>query len=361
MLPAYHEARKGLERHRLDLTSGRGERATTGVLDETPRAPAQRALVTRQREAATQQRAALGPIRKALGDPRGVEIVAPSDLVHRDRTRQREKMREDLASRRGLREGGSPKGRGHRVRNYKPVERGEISRQRFHEHEALVDAHDRLDADADRSSAREEIGDRIADHRLHAHALPQLLDGEITGAIQQQRQLVRGPRAPIRVGASPTREQLAERARQILLELTRRAEQVLEQRGIERQHRRGALGARRVVRVHPVHDEPELERERHRRRDLRLYAANRDASMLDLAQYLAQRREVERVLQDVAIRLDENREGRELPHRLEQVLRLETLEPERHSASWIAARQEQRARCVHAEARTEQRRVTDLG
>ena len=76
----------------------------------------------------------------------------------------------------------------------------------------------------------------------------------------------------------------------------------------------------------------------------------------EVVEHARERRHVERVLQHVAIRLDENRERRELPHRLEQVERLEPLQPERHPAPRIAARQEQRARRVHAEARAEQRR-----
>ena len=49
------------------------------------------------------------------------------------------------------------------------------------------------------------------------------------------------------------------------------------------------------------------------------------------------------------------------PDRLEQIQRLEALQPEGHAAPRIAARQQQRACRVGAKARAEQRRRAHLG
>ena len=103
-----------------------------------------------------------------------------------------------------------------------------------------------------------------------------------------------------------------------------------------------------------------MQTRREWRRALRLHRSYRDATRTDRIENVFQRRHVERVLEHLAVRLDENREARKAPHRVEQIERLETLQPQRHPPLGRSARQEQRARGIHAKARAEQRRAPDL-
>ena len=73
-----------------------------------------------------------------------------------------------------------------------------------------------------------------------------------------------------------------------------------------------------------------------------------------------ERREVEDVLQALAIGLEHDRERAVRPRDLEQALRLEALLPERRPLAGPPARDEQRAGGVLAEARAEERRLPHL-
>ena len=81
---------------------------------------------------------------------------------------------------------------------------------------------------------------------------------------------------------------------------------------------------------------------------------------LDAAQDPAERREVEDVLEALAVRLEHDRELRVAPGDLEQVLRLQPLLPQRRALAGPPARDEQGAASVLAEARAEERRLREL-
>ena len=70
--------------------------------------------------------------------------------------------------------------------------------------------------------------------------------------------------------------------------------------------------------------------------------------------------QVEGVLQHVAVRFDEERERRLPPHRLEQVLRLESLHPQGQPAARGRAREDERPCGIHAEAGAEERGRADF-
>ena len=213
----------------------------------------------------------------------------------------------------------------------------------------------------DQPPAREQQRHRIAarPQRRRRDARAQLVGREIARAVHQHRQLVGIARLPPGRGAAPPREDLLQH-RQRRLVRTLAAEQLVEQRAVERQQCRPRLRARRVVAVHRVDDEAELQRRREGRRDLGAHHTDRQRARRHASEHVAQPLQVERVLQHVAVRLDEDRERRELAHRLQQVERLQPLQPERHAPPRVAARQQQRTGGVHAEARAEQRRRPDL-
>src|SRR5438128_2092354 len=122
---------------------------------------------------------------------------------------------------------------------------GEIPRQRLDQHETSLRTARSGDVDADCATAREQLVQGRA-RVLGGDSLPELLDREVARAIQQERQLVRAARAALGMGSAPARENLGQRARELLVELPRRAEEVLQQRGVEREQRGLSLRARRV-------------------------------------------------------------------------------------------------------------------
>ena len=71
-------------------------------------------------------------------------------------------------------------------------------------------------------------------------------------------------------------------------------------------------------------------------------------------------RQVEDVLQALAVGLEDDREGRVLARDLEERLRLQPLLPKRRPLIGPPPRNQQRPRRVLAEARSEERRVADL-
>ena len=81
---------------------------------------------------------------------------------------------------------------------------------------------------------------------------------------------------------------------------------------------------------------------------------------MQLAQQVAQRRQVENVLQALAVGLEDDREAGEVPRHLEQALGLQPLLPERRALAGVGARDQQRARGVLAEPGPEQGRVGEL-
>ena len=160
-------------------------------------------------------------------------------------------------------------------------------------------------------------------------------------------------------------------AAQLLLDLLERAgveqvaqlllaEQLAQQVAVERQRLRPPLGGRRVVLVHVVRDVVEEQRGRVRRGGGRLDVDEVDLPRAQALQQPLQRRQVEDVLQALAVGLEHDRERRVAARDLEQRLRLQALLPERRALARPAARDQQRAARVLAEARAEERGVAEL-
>ena len=115
------------------------------------------------------------------------------------------------------------------------------------------------------------------------------------------------------------------------------AEQLAQQVAVERERLRTPLRRRRVVLVHVRRDVVEEERRRERRRRRGLDVDEVDLARADLPEQPLQRRQVEDVLQALAVRLEHDREARVLPRHLEQPLRLEPLLPERRAHARAAS------------------------
>ncbi len=178
----------------------------------------------------------------------------------------------------------------------------------------------------------------------HVAAKPQLVV-QVIGILRQR------PQRRLDVGERIDVDQLA----QLLL-----AEQLPQQIAVERERLRTPLRRRRVVLVHVGRDVVEQERRRERRRARALHLDEIDLARAQPVQQLLQRREVEDVLQALAVRLEHDREARVLARDLEQVLRLQPLLPERRALAGPAARDEQRTRGVLAEPRAEERGLPHL-
>ncbi len=138
------------------------------------------------------------------------------------------------------------------------------------------------------------------------------------------------------------------------------AEQLAQQVAVERQRRRPPLGVRRVALVHVGGDVVEEQRGGERRGALRLHLDERDAPRLEVAEDLAERRQVEDVPEDLAVGLERDREAREVLGDLEQGLRLEALLPQRRALARVGARDQQRAPGRLAEASAEEGRAREL-
>ena len=111
------------------------------------------------------------------------------------------------------------------------------------------------------------------------------------------------------------------------------AEQLAQEVAVERERLRAPLGGGRVVLVHVVRDVVEEQRARKRRRGRRLDLDEVELARLEAVQDPRQRREVEDVLQALAVRLEDDRERRVAPSHLEERLRLQPLLPERRAAA----------------------------
>ena len=138
------------------------------------------------------------------------------------------------------------------------------------------------------------------------------------------------------------------------------AEELAKQVAVERQRLRPPFGRGRVVLVHVRRDVGEEQRRGERRRGGGLDLDEIELARLEPAQDPLQRREVEDVLQALAIRLEDDRKGAVVARHLEQALRLEALLPERRPLARTATRNEQRPPCVLTEPGAEQGRLPDL-
>jgi hypothetical protein len=137
-------------------------------------------------------------------------------------------------------------------------------------------------------------------------------------------------------------------------------EQLAKQVAVERERLRTPLGRRRVVLVHVRRDVVEEQRRRERRRALGFDVDEVELPCLQPAEDVLQGREVEDVLQTLAVRLEDDRKRAVLPRDLEKRLRLQPLLPERRALARPASRDQQRARRVLPEPRAEERRAREL-
>jgi hypothetical protein len=135
------------------------------------------------------------------------------------------------------------------------------------------------------------------------------------------------------------------------------AEQVAQQVAVERERRRPALGQRRVALVHVRRDPVEQQALCERGRLGRVDRDHAHGTAAQLAEHLAQRRQVEHVLYALARGLEQDREARVFGGDGEQVGRALALLPQRGAPVGATARQQQRASRALAEPRREQRRL----
>ena len=159
-----------------------------------------------------------------------------------------------------------------------------------------------------------------------------LVVAEIAAAPEQVVQLVGRARV-----ARELRLDLGERLRieqvaQLLL-----PEQLAEQVAVERERLRPPLGRGRVVLVHVGRDVGEEQRRGERRRRRRLDLDEIELARLEAVEDPLQRRQVEDVLQALAVGLEHDRERAVVARDLEQALRLQPLLPQRRALARAAA------------------------
>src|SRR6185503_2254020 len=133
-------------------------------------------------------------------------------------------------------------------------------------------------------------------------------------------------------------------------------QQLAEEVAVQRQGAGAALGQRRIAVVHVRRDIVEEQRAGEWARLRRLDAVDRDLAAGDPAEHLAEGGQVEDVGEDLAVRLDEDREAAVARGDRQEIRGPLTLLPERRPGAGPPARQEQRASRVLAEPRGEQRR-----
>src|SRR5262249_37489771 len=118
------------------------------------------------------------------------------------------------------------------------------------------------------------------------------------------------------------------------------AEQLPQQVAVEREGLRTPLRRRRVVLVHVGGDVVEEQRRGERRRRRGLDINEVELARAEPAEQPLQRRQIEYVLQALAVGLEHDREARILARDLEEALCLEPLLPERRPLTGPPARDE---------------------
>ena len=137
-------------------------------------------------------------------------------------------------------------------------------------------------------------------------------------------------------------------------------EQLAQKVAIERERLRSALGRRGVVLVHVGRHVGEEQRRGERRCGRGLDLDEIELPRLDAAQDPLQRRQVEHVLEALAVGLEHDRERAVVACDLEQALGLEALLPERRALPGAPPRDQQGAAGVLAEAGAEERGLPHL-
>ena len=212
-----------------------------------------------------------------------------------------------------------------------------------------------------RQPARHDLLDRLpGSHPRPGHQLvesqraqhPQQV-GHLVGVTRPPRfgemlQLVGGARQRGRVEQLPQRQPL------------RRAQQLGQQVGVERQRRRPLLGERGVPLVHELRDIAEQQRGRERRRRRRPHLDDAHLARPDPPHQLDQPGHIEHVLNALAHRLQHDRERRIARRHRQQLRRPLPLLPQGLTPIRTPLRQQQRPARALPEPRREQRRSTHL-
>ena len=209
------------------------------------------------------------------------------------------------------------------------------------------------DPDAERPALAEQLlGGRLD----VVPTVGELAAGQIARSAQQVVQAVRaGPRSRGQVALHRDQRVGIEEVAQLV-----RAEQLAQQVAVEGQRLHAALRRGRVILVHRARDEVEGERLCERRGLRGLDCDQRDLARLQPRQQLAQRGQVEVVLQELAVGLEHDRERSVALGDLQERLGPQPLLPERGSLAGAPARDQERARGVLAEARAVQRGAAEL-
>ena len=139
------------------------------------------------------------------------------------------------------------------------------------------------------------------------------------------------------------------------------AEQLGEQRRVQRERLGAPLGQRRVALVHERADVAEQQRPAERRRGRRLDLDEPDPARRDVAHQRDQAGHVEHVLQALPHRLQHDRERAVLAGHRQQLRGPLALLPQRRAAAGLAPRQQQRPGRALPEPGGEQRRRAELG
>ena len=333
-VPAREEAAERCLLHRLDLAAKRGERRAPQAAQDLGIAPLP--LGAAGPELAADELLVALELAQLLLD---VEAEPGRRLGGRERPTPARPARDERTERVGNR----LEERVGEARGRDDAERVAIAARILRRRESLLAG----DAHADRAPFRlEDRGVRLVELARAQVAAQSQQVVEPLGIVRErpQRRLDLGERGRV--------DELA----QLLL-----AEQLPQEVAIERQRLRTPLRRRRVVLVHVGRDVVEEKRGREGRRRRRLDVDEVDLARAEPAEQPLQRRQVEHVLQALAVRLEDDREARVLARDLEQPLRLEPLLPERRPLAGPAARDEERAGGVLAEPRAEERRLPHLG
>ena len=137
-------------------------------------------------------------------------------------------------------------------------------------------------------------------------------------------------------------------------------QQFAQQVAVERKRLGTPFGGRCVVVVHVRRHVFEQQRTGEGRRVVGLHLGHRDLAAAHPREQILQRRQVEPVVQALAVGLEDHGERPEAAGNLQQAAGLQPLLPQRRAATRVTTRDEQGTRGVLAEARPEQRRAAQF-
>ena len=176
-----------------------------------------------------------------------------------------------------------------------------------------------------------------------------LVVAEVAATPEQVVELVGRARIAGELGFHLGQRVRVEQVAQLLL-----PEQLAQEVAVEGERLRPPLGGGRVVLVHVRGDVGEEKRRGERRGRRRLHLDEVELTGLDAVEDALQRRQVEDVLQALAVGLEHDRERAVVARDLEQALGLQPLLPQRRALARAATRDQERAGGVLPEAGSEQ-------